>query len=84
VLWSGDGGHTFDPASETAIYRHVEKTAGGADGSVGSFDYLISMDRFTFGHPCGVAIAPDRVLLVWYSGDLTRTAVHAATVRLVP
>jgi hypothetical protein len=79
---SDDGGLTFDPGFTTVVYAHAATSAGAADGSLSSFDYLISMDRFTFGHPCGVALGPDRVLLVYYAGDLTRTAVYAATVRL--
>ena len=75
---SDDGGNTFDPRSETAIYRHRSTSAHGADGSLSAFDYLMSMDRFTFGHPCGVATGPDEVLAVWYAGDVTRTAIHAA------
>ena len=80
--YSGDGGRTFDRSFSTVIYEHAAPSASAADGSLSSFDYLISMDRFTFGHPCGVALGPDRVLLVWYAGGLTRTAIHAATVRL--
>ena len=82
ATYSADGGRTFDAASEAVIYEHGQESASSADGSISSFDYLISMDRFTFGHPCGVALAPDRVLLVWYAGGLTRTAIHAATIRL--
>ena len=82
ATYSADGGRTFDAASETVIYEHGQESASSADGSLSSFDYLISMDRFTFGHPCGVALGPDRVLLVWYAGGLTRTAIHAATIRL--
>ena len=80
--YSPDGGASFDSAFSTVIYSHEAQSAAAADGSLSSFDYLISMDRFTFGHPCGVALAPDRVLLVWYAGGMTRTAIHAATVRL--
>jgi hypothetical protein len=80
--YSADGGRTFDPASTTTVYEHGAPSAGAADGSLGSFDYLISMDRFTFGHPCGVPLGPDRVLVVWYAGGLTRTAIHAAELRL--
>ncbi len=83
ATFSADGGRTFDAASETVIYEHAATSAGAADGSLSSFDYLISMDRFTFGHPCGVPLGPDRALLVWYAGGLTRTAIHAAEVRLV-
>ena len=70
------------PSASTVIYSHSAPSAGASDGSLSAFDYLISMDRFTFGHPCGVALAPDRVLLVWYAGGLTRTAIHSATIRL--
>jgi len=82
--YSGDGGHTFSPESETVVYEHGQETAGAADGSLGSFDYLMSMDRFTFGHPCGVPLGPDRALVVWYAGGFTRTAIHAAELRLLP
>ncbi len=83
AAYSADGGVTFDAADQVTVYEHTQTSAGAADGSLGSFDYLISMDRFTFGHPCGVALGPDRALLVWYAGGLTRTAIHAAELRLV-
>lgn len=83
ATYSADGGSTFDGGSETVVYEHGQTSAGAADGSLSSFDYLISMDRFTFGHPCGVPLGPDRALVVWYAGGLTRTAIHAAEVRLV-
>jgi hypothetical protein len=79
---SDDGGRTFDPASETVLHDHAEASAAGADGSLSAFDYLMSMDRFTFGHPCGVATGPDTVLAVWYAGGTTRTAIHAAHLRI--
>ena len=79
---SDDGGRTFDPASETVVYRHDIQSAPGADGSLSTFDYLMSMDRFTFGHPSGVATGPDEVLAVWYAGGVTRTAIHAAHLRI--
>jgi hypothetical protein len=83
AYYSPDGGRTFDPSSESVVYEHGQTSAGAADGSLGSFDYLISMDRFTFGHPCGVPLGPDRALVVWYAGGLTRTAIHAAELRVV-
>jgi hypothetical protein len=79
---SRDGGRTFDPTSETVLHDHAETTAGGADGTLSAFDYLMSMDRFTFGHPCGVATGPDTVLAIWYAGGPTRTAIHAAHLRI--
>lgn len=82
ALVSDDGGRTFDPASETVVYRHETPSAPGATGDLSAFDYLMSMDRFTFGHPCGVATGPDAVLAVWYAGDRTRTAIHAARLRI--
>jgi hypothetical protein len=79
---SRDGGRTFDPASETIVYRHEAASAPGADGSLTAFDYLMSMDRFTFGHPCGVATGGDEVLAVWYAGGITRTAILSASLRI--
>jgi hypothetical protein len=79
---SRDGGRTFDAGASTAVYRHEQVTAPGADGSLTAFDYLMSMDRFTFGHPCGVATGPDEVLAIWYAGGPTRTAIHSARLRI--
>jgi hypothetical protein len=79
---SEDGGRTFDPASETVLHDHAETSAAGADGTLSAFDYLMSMDRFTFGHPCGIATGPNTVLAVWYAGGPTRTAIHAAHLRI--
>ena len=79
---SADGGRTYDPAAETVVYRHESISAAGADGALSAFDYLMSMDRFTFGHPCGAAIGPDEVLAIWYAGGPTRTAIHSARLRI--
>lgn len=81
AAFSADGGRSFSP--DALVYSHGQASAGAADGSLSSFEYLISMDRFTFGHPCGVPLGRDRALLVWYAGGLTRTAIHAAEVRLI-
>ena len=54
----------------------------GADGALSAFDYLMSMDQFTFGHPCGVATGPDEVMAIWYAGGATRTAIHSAHLRI--
>jgi hypothetical protein len=83
AYYSPDGGHTFDPESETVVHEHGQASAGAADGSLGSFDYLMSMDRFTFGHPCGVPLARDRALVAWYAGGFTRTAIYAAELHVV-
>jgi hypothetical protein len=82
ALGSRDGGRTFDAASGTVVYRHEGTSAPGADGGLSPFDYLMSMDRFTFGHPCGVATGPDEVLAIWYAGGATRTAIHSARLRI--
>ena len=82
ALVSDDGGRTFDPESGTVVYHHEATSAPGADGSLSAFDYLMSMDRFTFGHPCGVATGPDEVLAVWYAGGVTRTAIRSASLRV--
>jgi hypothetical protein len=79
---SADGGRTFEPAAETVVYRHATPSAHGADGALSAFDYLMSMDWFTFGHPCGVSTGPDEVLAIWYAGDATRTAIHSARLRI--
>jgi len=80
---SADGGRTFETAAETIVYRHVTPSAHGADGALSAFDYLMSMDLFTFGHPCGVSTGPDEVLAIWYAGDPTRSAIHSARLRIV-
>jgi hypothetical protein len=82
ALASDDGGRTFDAGSEVVVYWHEPPSAPGADGSLSAFDYLMSMDRFTFGHPCGVATGPDEVLAIWYAGRITRTAILCARLRI--
>jgi hypothetical protein len=79
---SRDGGRTFDAGLEQLVYRHEVRSAKAPDGSTSSHAYLMSMARFTFGHPCGVALGPDRALLAWYGGSIERTAIHSAVVRL--
>ena len=79
---SDDGGRTFDRASERIVYEHVAESAPGADGSLSAFDYLMSMDRFTFGHPCGVVTGPNEALVFWYAGGPTRTSIRSARLRI--
>jgi hypothetical protein len=76
------GGRLFDRASELTVYEHVIGSAPGADGSLSAFDYLMSMDRFTFGHPCGVVTGPDEALVFWYAGGPTRTSIRSARLRV--
>ena len=64
------------------VYEHVAESAPGADGSLSAFDYLISMDRFTFGHPCGVVTGPNEALVFWYAGGPTRTSIRSARLRI--
>ncbi|MBM4407484.1 MAG: exo-alpha-sialidase [Chloroflexi bacterium] len=82
LCYSADGGRTFDDRLETIVYRHEVTSAGAADGSTSAHAYLMSMARFTFGHPCGMALGPDRALLAWYGGSIERTAIHSAVVRV--
>jgi hypothetical protein len=79
---SDDGGRTFDRTGEQIIYAHAAESAPGADGSLSAFDYLMSMDRFTFGHPCGVVTGPNEALVFWYAGGHTRTSIRSARLRI--
>ena len=79
---SDDGGRTFDRASEQIVYRHIDESAPGADGSLSAFDYLMSMDRFTFGHPYGVVTGPNEALVFWYAGDRSRTSIRSARLHI--
>ena len=79
---SDDGGRTFDRTSERVVYEHVAESAPGANGSLSAFDYLMSMDRFTFGHPCGVVTGPNEALVFWYAGGQTRTSIRSARLRI--
>jgi hypothetical protein len=81
ACFSSDG-KTFHARDETVVYQHLDASAPSADGSLDPVSYLGSMDRFTFGHPTGVELEPDRILVAWYAGGLVRTAVKGATLRL--
>jgi hypothetical protein len=79
---SDDAGRTFDRESELTVYAHADASAPGADGSLSAFDYLMSMDRFTFGHPCGVVTGPNEAMVFWYAGGPTRTSIRSARLRI--
>jgi hypothetical protein len=79
---SDDGGRSFDRQTERVVYTHVDESAPGADGSLSAFDYLISMDRFTFGHPCGVVTGASEAMVFWYAGGRTRTSIRSALLRI--
>src|SRR5206468_4286492 len=79
---SDDGGRTFNRDTECVVYTHVAESALGADGTLSAFDYLMSMDRFTFGHPCGVVTGPNEALVFWYAGGPTRTSIRSARLRI--
>lgn len=76
------GGRLFDRANECVVYTHTTESAAGADGSLSAFDYLMSMDRFTFGHPCGVVTGPNDALVFWYAGGPTRTSIRSARLQV--
>lgn len=77
---STDGGRSWSPQAE--VYRHEAPSAPAAAPGQAPIDYLVSMDRFTFGHPCGVALDDRRALLAWYAGGAQRTAIQGAVVAL--
>ena len=75
AAYSPDGGATFDPATETAVYLHARPSGLGFRQGADAAEYMNDMIHFTFGHPTGVPIGPDRALAVWYAGDETRTQI---------
>ena len=77
-----DGGATFEPESEVVIYEHEGPSAPGHVDGADAAGYMNDMDGFTFGHPAGVPLGPDRALLVWYAGGRDRSTIEGATVRL--
>ncbi|HEV8489825.1 MAG TPA: sialidase family protein [Candidatus Limnocylindrales bacterium] len=82
AIYSPDGGRTFDPESETTIYRHETPSGQGMRDGLDSVAYMNDMIHFTFGHPTGVALDGSRALLVWYAGDETLTEIRGAVVEL--
>ncbi len=42
----------------------------------------MSMDRFTFGHPCGVVTGPNEALVFCYAGGTTKTSINGARLRI--
>jgi hypothetical protein len=79
---SADQGRTFDERSVTEVYRHELPSAGAADGRLDSQAYLMSMAKFTYGHPCGVALDADRAWVAWYAGSIERTQIRSAVLRI--
>lgn len=80
LFLSEDGGRTFDPASETWVYRHQGFSVGAADGSVSSVEYFDDMDAFTFGQPTGVALPDGDAIVCYFAGTRHRTAIYAVRV----
>ena len=87
AVYSPDGGETWpaaaDPALETVVYAHERPSGRGFGEGADAAQYMNDMIHFTFGHPTGVPIGPDRALAVWYAGDETRTEIWGAYLRVV-
>jgi hypothetical protein len=83
AVYSLDGGAAFDPGSETDVYRHATVSAPGFGKGDDAATYMNDMIHFTFGHPTGAAVGPDRALAVWYAGDETRTQIWGSILRIV-
>lgn len=77
AVFSPDGGHTFED-EKAIVHCHTDYSAPAADGTLAPADYMRSMAQFTFGHPSGAEIAPDRIFVCWYAGSLTRTSIMGA------
>ena len=80
---SVDGGRTFVPGTETAVYEHVATSASGFSQGNYPVEYMNEMIHFTFGHPTGVSMGHDRAPAVWYSGNEERTGIYGAHVSVV-
>lgn len=82
ATYSADGGATFDPGAEVAVYEHHRPSGAGFSQGADPVGYMNDMMHFTFGHPAGVALDDGRTLVVWYAGHETRTEVRGAILRL--
>ena len=87
AVHSPDGGASWpaagNPSLETVVYRHERPSGQGFAEGADAALYMNDMIHFTFGHPTGVALGPDRALAVWYAGDETRTEIWGAYLRVV-
>ena len=61
---SDDGGRTFDRGPRRVVYAPRRRVGAGCRRLAQCLRLPDVMDRFTFGHPCGVVTGPDEVLVV--------------------
>ncbi len=72
LVMSYDRGKTWDIANETVIYENPERKERGVSGESSYAEYWEDMGTWSFGHPCGITIDRDLVLLVYYAGKDAR------------
>ena len=81
LIVSSDNGKSWDHDGEISVYDTSGREAGmdGADYD----EYWDSMAAWSFGHPAGVELEDDQVLLVYYAGqEPTRLSVRWARVEV--
>ena len=81
LIVSSDEGLTWDQDGEISLYETPAREAGmdGADYD----DYWDSMAVWSFGHPAGVELEDNEVLLIYYAGsDSTHLSIRWACVKV--
>jgi len=68
LIASEDGGRTWDRDGEIVIYSSGKGLQAGADGESDFAQYWADMSTWSFGHPAGVVLDDDTLLLSYYAG----------------
>jgi hypothetical protein len=66
IIMSEDGGQTWDVDSEIIVYHNTAETT---EKSINYAEYWEEMNRWNFGHPCGIVLEKNIVLVAYYAGE---------------
>lgn len=72
LVMSYDKGKNWDITNGIVIYENPEIKEKGVSGESSYAEYWEDMGTWSFGHPCGVVLDKNMVLLVYYAGKNPR------------
>ncbi|MCX7705349.1 MAG: glycoside hydrolase [bacterium] len=83
LIFSQDGGKTWRFDKELIIYQSPEKKQKGISGESSYAQYWDDMNTWSFGHPSGILLDKNRLLISYYAGeDVSSLSARYAIVSL--
>ena len=68
LIKSEDRGKTWRFSEELVVYQNPERKEKGVSGESSYAEYWEDMNTWSFGHPAGILLDNNRVLLAYYAG----------------